>query len=473
MKSQKACLIGCGPIFLVLLLTGLQVKTLAQGQEEQWVVIHDWIAQESSRYSITLRYVPSESTFYSASRSDIQSSALPKGEQTDGYTERIDFGTMVDGRRYSALLSDAREFHLIHPDGRKLGKTKILRSEQNDGPEVVREGYFFLGNQIQIPFEVQGQKLALPTNELLPGTFSFNIYSHSPHFYQGSFSTLLKGTLKGSAPVDGAILQVSVSYTESLQPNDGQIQLTIQPFDEETPSDSVRARLTDSLKLRSAKLLVEKVASDNSEIILAVVHGDLRQTPKKEEPHLKVGEPVPAFARVDLVRREILTLDELRKKAGSKGYVVLVFADLKRGPLDYHYRGAEMNTLTLDETMVLEILQRDLKYPAVLVFISRRFFFSDLYEKWLGRAPDFYMLPDYSNPTDLQFLFPFRDQPHYGRPSERIETLRRQFSLPENKTCVLVLNAKGNLAYIDTDADQHLTEDLAEINRLMRQRKLQ
>ncbi|MHC4062027.1 MAG: hypothetical protein ACYSUC_05125 [Planctomycetota bacterium] len=474
MKSQETCLIGRGLIVLVVLLTALHIEVCAEGQEKQWVAIHDQIAEESSRYSFTLRYVPSESTFYTSSRSSIQSFALPEGEQTDGYTERIDFGAMVDGSRYSALLSDAREFRLIHPDGRQFGKAKILRSDENDGSEVIREGYFFLGNQIQIPFEVQGQNLGLPTHELVPGTFSFNIHSHSPHFYQGSFSTHLKGILRGSASVDGASLQVLVSYKESLQPNHGQIQLTLQPFDEEeTPYDSVRGKLTDTLKLRSAKLVVEKVASDNSEIVLAVVHGNFRQMPKKEESHLRVGEPVPTFARVDLVRRELLTLDELRKKAKPKGHIVLIFADLRREPLDYHYRGRQTNTLTLDETMILEILQRDLKTPVVVVFVCQRFFFSDLYGKWLGEHPDFHIIPDCSEPMNVQFWFPFRDQPHYRRPPERMETLRKQLALPENKMCVLVMNGKGNLVYIETDAEAHLTEALTEINRLMRDSKLQ
>jgi hypothetical protein len=471
MKSQKACLIGRGLIVLVVLLTALQVQICAEDQEKQWVVFHDQIPERSRRYSVTLRYVPSESTFYSASKGGFQSIAVPEGEQKGGYTERVDFGTVVDGHQYSVLLGDAREVRLIHPDGRQIGKAQILRSKQDNGSEVLREGYFFLGNQITIPFEVPGQKIALPTRELVPGTFTFNMHSHSRYVYQGSFSTHLKGSLKGSASRDGSNLQVSVSYRESLQPNDGHIQLAIQPFDEEPPYDSVRGKITDILKLRSAKLVVEKIASDNSEIVLAVVHGDFRWAPKEEESHLSIGEPVPALARVDLVRRELLTSDELCKKVGPKGYIVLVFADLKRGPVDHHRRGGRTNTLALDETMALEILQRDLNTPAVVVFVCRRFFFSDLYEKWLGQHPDFYIIPDYSNPMNVQFVFPFRDHPHYDQPSANVETLRKQFRLPENKMCVLVVDGKGNLVYIDTDAEQQLAEVLTEINELMRGKK--
>ena len=71
---------------------------------------------------------------------------------------------------------------------------------------------------------------------------------------------------------------------------------------------------------------------------------------------------------------------------------------------------------------------------------------------------------------DVQFWFPSR-QPSYHRPSAKIETLREQFVLPENKVSVLLVNGKGNLVYIDVDAGQQLAENLTEINRLMRAKK--
>jgi hypothetical protein len=72
---------------------------------------------------------------------------------------------------------------------------------------------------------------------------------------------------------------------------------------------------------------------------------------------------------------------------------------------------------------------------------------------------------------NVQFVFPFRDHPHYDQPSANVETLRKQFRLPENKMCVLVVDGKGNLVYIDTDAEQQVAEVLTEINELMRGKK--
>lgn len=477
MKSQKTRLIGWGIIFLIVLLTVPQVEVCADRQEKQWVVFQERIPENSVRYSVALKYLPSEATLYNVSRGNIKSAALPEGERIDDYKERINFGSAINGYQYSVLLRGADELVLLDSDGRQVRKVRILRSKQDVEPEVLREGYLFLGSQLNIPFELPGQQLDLATNESVPGTFSINIYGNDPYSYQGSFSTVLRGSLTGSAFVEGANLGVSVSYKESLRPDDRYVSLTMQPFDEKVPYDSTSGKITDVLKLRSAKLVVEKIASDSSEIVLAVIYGDIRQT-LKEEPYMSVSKPVPPFARVDLIRRKLLTLGELCKKAGSKQHIVLIFGDLKRKPTapDYYYRGQAgqvTSELTLDETMVLEILQRDLKCPPIVVFVCRRFFISDLYEKWLGRDPEFYIVTDYSDPMNVQFGFPFRDSypPPYSRPSVKIETLREQFVLPENKVSILLVTGEGNLAYINVDAGQQLTERLTEINKLISSKK--
>jgi hypothetical protein len=402
---------------------------------------------------------------------------LPEGERIDDYRERIDLGTMVNGFQYSVLLRGAEELAFLNREGRQICKVRILRSKQDVKPEVLKEGYLFLGSQFDIPFELPGQQLSLATNESVPGTFTFNIYGHDPYSYQGSFSTVVKGSLTGSAFIEGANLEMSVSYKESLRPNDRNVSLAVKPFEEKVPYDSASGKITDVLKLRAAKLVVEKIASDSSEIVLAVIHGDIKQTPK-EEPYMSVSKPVPAFARVDLIRRKLLTLDELRKKTGANRHIVLIFGDLQRKPTDYYYRGPDYYSrgqvtgeLTLDETMVLEILQRDLKYPPVVVFVCRRFFLFDLYGKWLGQEPEFYVVADYSNPLDVQFGFSTPYGPPDRRPPTKMETLREQFVLPENKVCVLLVNGEGNLSYINVDAGQQLAESLTEINKLISSKK--
>lgn len=100
---------------------------------------------------------------------------------------------------------------------------------------------------------------------------------------------------------------------------------------------------------------------------------------------------------------------------------------------------------------------------------------SDLYEKWLGQDPEFYIVADYSNPMNAQFWSPFRDyppySPPYSRPSVKEETLREQFVLPEGKVSILLVNGEGKLAYINVDAGQQLAESLTEINKLISSNK--
>jgi len=453
--------------------TVMQVGVCADSKEKQWVVLQERIPENSLRYSVALKYSPSQAALFSASRSNIQSDALPEGERIDDYRERIDLGAAIDGHQYSVLLRGASELALLNSDGRQIRKVRLLRSKQGGEPEVLKEGYFFLINQFDIPFELPDQHLALATNGSVPGTFSINIYGHDPSSYQGSFSTVLRGALTGSVLLEGVKLEASVTYKESLRPDDRYVTLTVQPFDEKVPCDSASGKITDVLKLRSSKLVVEKIASDSSEIVLAAIHGDLRQI-LKEEPYLSVNKPVPAFARVDLIRRKLLTLGELRKKAGAQRHTVLIFGELKRKPAvpDYYYRGQATGELTMDEIMVLEILKRDLKCSPVVVFVCRRFSISDLYEKWLGREPEFYVVADYGDPMNVQLSLPFRDYRPYPRQSSvKDETLREQFALPEDKVSVLLVNDKGNLVYIDVDAGQHLAGALTEVNKLISSKK--
>jgi len=469
MKPQKIYRIGCCLIFLLVLLTVLKVEVWADSQEKQWIVFRDQIPEGSVRYSITLRYIPSDSIFYRVSHRNVKSVALPEDEQIDNYKHRINFDTKVEGCQYSMLLRPANELSVLNSERMRILMVRVLRSKKDMEPEVLQEGYFFCNNNLEISFEVPGQQLALPTTESVAGTLSIKVYGENVDSYRGSSTTSLKGSLTGSSLIEGANLEVSLSYKESLLINDGYVKLAVKPFNEKIPSDSTGGKITDVLKLRSAKLVVEKIASDSSEIVLAAIQGKLGQAPEVKSL-LSVGKPVPAFARVDLIGRQLLTLDKLRTKARAKGYIVLIFGDLKRiyHPDEYYHRGRQVTSeLTLDETMVLEILQRDLKYPPVVVFVCRRFSFSDLYEKWLGKDLGFYILADYSNPMEVQFWFP---SPNF-RPSHRapakMETLRGQFALPEDIVSVLLINGKGELVYIDIDAGQQLAECLTEINKLI------
>ncbi len=471
MRSQKNCVRGL-VIISIILLTVLHSEVCADSQEKQWIVLQEQIPKNSVRYNIALRYSKSESSFYNASQPNIKSTPLPEAEQIGGYKELFSFGPAVDGFQYSVLIRGADEFTLLSADGRQIRKARVLRSKQNVEPQVLREGYLFLGSQFEIPFELPCRQLGLDVNEPLMGMFTINIYGEGSGSYRGSFSTIVRGLLTGSVLIKGASLEVSVSYRESLLPNDRYVNLTVKPLDEQIQGDSAGGKITDVIKLRSAKLVVEKIASDNSELALAVIDGDIKQTLEGGQFPLGLGKSVPAFARVDLIRHKPFTLEELCKKAGPQRHIVMIFGDFRQRLPNYYYRGQPSGDLPLDETMILDLLQRDLKYPPLVVFVCRRFSITDLYEKWLGKDPDFYIITDYSNPMSTQFDVFSRDYPPYPRqPVVKEETLRKQLMLPEDNVLLLLVSKEGKLVYIDIDAGQQLSEKLTKINRLLSSKK--
>ncbi len=465
MKTQKTLQV----VFLIAFVTAFfgwgQAGICAQGAEKQWIAIHEQIPEGAARYKIKLKYTPSESGyFYNSARSNIESDILPNGG-IDGYEYRLDFGTKFDGYQYVALVRAARDLGLLNRDGRQICKARIIRSIEGEEQEIVKEGYFFVNNNIEVPAEIPSEELGLDLKEPLPCKFSINIYGNSPNSYRGSMSARIKGSLTGAIFTSGANLEVSISYKDSFETKDAQIKVTLEPFDDEVPYDSAGGSITDILRLHSTKLVVEKIATDSSEIILAAIHGDLAQS-AQGQLHLGINKPVPAFSRVELVGRKLLTLDQLCKKAGRRGYIVMIFGDLKRQTPDY-YRPDMENKLTLDESMILDILQRDSKTPPIVAFVCREMYFSDLYEKWLGQDPGFYILSDYSNPMEMNFLLSSRRSSHH-RPPTKLETLRGQLLLPENKVSIALVNGEGNLIYIDINAGKQLEESLTRINKLIR-----
>lgn len=470
MKTQKTLQV----VFLIAFVTAFlslgQAGICAQGPEKQWIAIHEQIPEGAARYKIKLKYTTSESGYFynSARRSNIESDILPDGG-IDGYKDRLDFGTQFDGYEYSALVQTARELCLLNRDGRQIGKARIIRSIDGEEQETVKEGYFYTNNNIDVPAEIPSEEFGLDLKEPLQCTFTLNIYGNSPDSYRGSMSARIKGSLTGSIFTSGANLEVSISYKDSLETKDAQIKVTLEPFDDEVPYDSAGGKITDILRLHSTKLVVEKIATDSSEIILAAIHGDLAQSAQGQS-HLGINKPVPAFSRVDLIGRKLLTLEQLCKKAGRRGYIVMIFGDLKRQPSEYYRPDMGTNKVTLDEAMILDILQRDSKTRPIVAFVCREMLLADLYEKWLGQDPGFHILSDYSNPMEMNFLLPSRRSSHYRQPM-KVETLRGQFLLPENNVSIVLINGEGNLIYIDINAGKQLEESLTRINKLIRDNK--
>ncbi|MBE0537572.1 MAG: hypothetical protein IH624_18055 [Phycisphaerae bacterium] len=466
MVGRKA-LLWC---VLCLAVLGL-LRGEALGEDKEWVVLHDGASPAFQRYSIPLKFSPSTSTFLSGPTRKTASKRVEDGGE-GAYTDRLDFGTGVDGRDYSVLLREAGEVQFISPEAGRLFAAKILRATGNDAPETVKEGYLFLQKEAECKVEACPENVGIPSKEAVPATLRFTVTSSNAGGYEGSFRMSIGGSLSGSIVTDKAVVSVSVTCRESLEQKDRSVTLSVKPHDDAMIGGTVNAKVSDVLALGSTKLIVEKVAADGSEIVLAAVHGDLVQSKMQGRIPAnvpEVGKPFPNFARVDLIGRRLVTLDDLRKEAGDDGFVALLFGDLKQ-VLPEHYGGMpQMKQLSLDERLVGEMLKKDVEAKVIVGFACQELSLTNLYEKWLGSDPGFCLISDFSNALQVQFSGSM-PRGYYGPPS-RGETLRGQLALPEDKVIAALISGRGELVYLDADAGKELAGSLIQMNRLMREPK--
>lgn len=468
MKSQKQALINAILFSFMILLTILSSQVRAD--EKQWVVFRDNIPQEVERFNIVLEFTHSSSRFYDASRHGIKSEEIEGGRKKDKYKQQLNLGMAVDGNQYVVMIKDASDIKIISKNSDRLCMAKVLRIKDNKKSETVKEGLLFLNRDLEIPLEVFPEQIAVPFKEPVTGVLKINIYSSNYPVYEGRYRATLNGTLSGSTSTKKAFLNASITCKNSLELKDRYLNLSLKPFDDQMASASCNGKISDTLMLGSAKLVIEKMASDGSELVLALLDGDLDQERKQDDTLATVGKPFPVFARVELVKRQLLTLDDLKKQAGSDGYVVLVFGNFKRAMPQFYGGRPPMRNLLLDEMMIFDILKKDCEKPIVIGFVCQQLSLSDLYEKWLGRDPEFHVISDFSNPLNMQ-LIGISMEPHMYRPFDRGETLRGKLKFENEKVIIALIDGNGDLVYLNTDAGNELAGSLVQINNLMREGK--
>lgn len=449
----------------------LAVLSAAAAGQPQWVTLRDNIPEELVRVTVKLTFTHSDSPFYSASSSNIKSTPIQDSRQ-EGYKQRIDLGRAVDGNRYEVMLKDADEVNIISQNTEAMCMARILRTTEPDKVEVLREGLVSLQRELLIPLKVPAGQIGIPSQDPVKGAMQISIYRNNPPVFEGRLTTVLNGTLSGSTSTETAFLNAVIICRDSLGIADRYLTLSLKPFDNRPPI-SCSGKIGDLLMLGTAKLVVEKMTTDCSGLVLAVLDGEMEPPVKKEaKTQAAVGKPFPAFARVELVKRQLLTLEDLLKEAGPDGYVALVFGDFKQEMTMSGYYGGppQPRTLSLDENMIFNILKRDCEKPVVLAFVCRQLSLTDLYEKWLGRDPEFYVLSDFSNPLDV--LFSAGPEPHrYPRPNEQTETLSGSLNFENEKVITALLDGAGQLVCLNTDAAGTLSASLVEMNTAIRQGK--
>ena len=130
----------------------------------------------------------------------------------------------------------------------------------------------------------------------------------------------------------------------------------------------------------------------------------------------------------------------------------------------------EASQRDMDEAMIIEILRKDCDRKIVVGYVCQRLSLSDLYEKWLGCEPEFYVLSDFSNPLNMQF-FGISMEPHMHRRHDGGETLRGKLKFEKEKIITALIDGNGDLVYLNTDAGNKLAGSLTQINNLIKEGK--
>ena len=468
MKSQRHILTNTVLFVSMTLLTVL--SSIVKAGEKQWVVFHDNIPQSAERINIKLKFTQSRSNFYDTSRRNIKAEEIEKARKKNDYKQQLDLGTLIDENQYVVMIRDAGDIDVISQGSDRLCMAKVLRIKDKKKPETVKEGLMIFRRNLKIPLEVSLEQLNVPSKEPLKGSLEINIYSNDYLVYEGICQVTVKGTLSGSTSTGKAFVDASITCNGSTKQEDWSLNLTLKPFDDKMAPASCKGKLSDMLLLSSAKLVVEKIASDSSELVLALLDGNMVQERQQDDTLATVGRPFPAFARVELVQRQLLTLDDLKKEAGADGYIVLIFGDFKiTMPVRYGGR-PPMRNLLLDEMMISDILKKDCEKPIVISFVCQQLSVSDLYEKWLDRDPEFRVLSDFSNPLNIQF-FGVSMEPHMFHQQDKGENLRGMLKFENQKVITALIDGNGDLVYLNTDAGNELAGSLVQINNLMKKGK--
>lgn len=471
MESKKQAVIA--PMLYCVVIALMVLSSPAQAEDTPWIVLHENIPQEIERFTIPLKFEPSSSYFFDMPQQEIKSEDIKAAVKKEDYKKQLNAGTLIDGCQYTIQVKDASELNVINQSSDRLCIVRVLRTKENKKPEIVKEGLCFLNNNFGIPLEISPSQAAVPSEVPVKGQLEITIYLNDS-VYTGRCRTTLNGSLSGSATAQKTFLNATITCGNSLNLKTRNLALSLKPFSDQSVPASCNGVISDVLMLGSAKIVVEKIASDSSQLVLALLDGTLEQPllPTQKIVMAEVGKPFPAFARVELVKRHLLTLDNLKKEAGDGGYVVLIFADFKRESSPYFGGRPYIRNLSLDEKMISDMLKKDCEKPIILAFVCQQVSISDIYEKWLGRDLDFLVLSDFSNPlftlgsTGMPpGMMMMRNSP------QTEETLRGSLKFDNEKIITVLIDGSGNTVYLNTDAGKELAGSLVQINNLMREDK--
>jgi hypothetical protein len=441
-----------------------------------WVVLQQGLNKDAPRYEIALSLNESRPGQFGSQ--PIEKAFRPLDPPENGYTHRVDFDPTPAGVQTSFLLRPAKEIEWLGREdysGMSLFRVAVLQGRDANDLKTIKEGYTSMGQSFSLPVEIPTAQLNLPTKQPVRGSMEFRFDTVRAGTFRGFLSLVLNATLTGSVMTDSAKLDVTMECSASKRIEDRQIMIQVTPFDKRLRPDTASGKISDIITLQTSRLVVEKIAPDFSRISLAAVYGRVGERSPEEMADQSRGiaaqRPLPRFTRVDLIRRRLIGLDDLCAEAGDAGRIVLIFGDrlpenaaMYAGP-----EGRPGSPLPLEEDLILKTLNSGVEKPVVLVFVSRRFDPTTLYDRWLGKEPTFHVISDFSQPSYALS----RSQPAYYSRSgpggtAQVETLRGKFALPEDKVSVVLVDGKGMVLHVEPDAQDKLERVLTAINEMIR-----
>lgn len=403
--------------------------------------------------------------------------ALSRHAEPAGFRFYMDLGNDPGGRQHHLLGRPADELNFLSSSGSRTTPLEVLVLRQSKPGttdyEPVTSGLLTIGTQNEIPFSYPAPR-PLGTNALseISGVLSFSISGSSGNQYNGHLTSRTGLSFSGSTFLSNSKLTVSLNPVTDLTPGlEQQVRLTLEPHSPDVPSRNATGKASELLTLGPAKLAVESIASDFSRITLAAVHGELAQAESEEA----VAVPaLPAISQVELFDRRTLSSNDLLAPARESGWLVLVFGEFKgEGHPGYSSGPQASANLNLPARAIQSIVNQDLATPPALAFVVRTVDLRLLFSEFLNGRPDYLLIADFADPTQVRFQMP---SPHGGGgyypgypPGSTPPTFRQILNLPDNKVSVVVFDSSGKVRFLKADAGENLQAALLEASAMMKE----
>lgn len=412
------------------------------------VVLVPNIPESAKRFEVPLTVrVPQRGEYGGGRGSQAQATALPGDlgglKLQKSYRTAFELTGAPSGQRLLLLVagginSPAFDFALLerNPDGQLVLVTEGNLERQQGSVELKGDPRVLGTNQVTVErpllsLAVQGWTNSPDDNSMIPRNIS---YSFGPALnLQGVAELVGDLTLQlawgGASPWDAKSAGI-VSY--SIMKGRQQLEQ--------------RAGMPEAVtEVAGIKVVVESLMSDLSSARVAVVEGDpanLLKTP------MEIGKPLPAFARVDLLNRRIVTRETLLSGLPDKAHLFLILGEFPTSANPYQGQQPTPAALPIHEATITQLL-RTSSPDAVVVLVVEAIPISKLYGEYIENSPPFMVLSSWSNPERIQ-ISNARTQQFGGMgpqgDGDNAVTLRRAFGIYGQTPLIVAVGKDGNIA---------------------------